>query len=169
MISPAVASMSAWRRVPGPLSSALVTMIVLPLGTGVIVDVGGAGDSVGNTAVGVYGMVVTAGDGVDPQLFKTRTRMVVKRSAKVTLFFFIHEPSIAIVQPNMLEKSLSHEPPSVHGSHFDTPSCLEYQISLWIGWHSVPAFSTFSTQNLFSLGAPRNFLPRYLNFLPRKL
>jgi hypothetical protein len=80
-------------------------MIVFPIGIGVIVDVGGTGVSVGGTAVGVYGTVVTVGDGVDPQLFKTRARMVVKRNEKVTLFFFIGGPSFVIVQPNMLEKS----------------------------------------------------------------
>ena len=81
---------------PEPLSSALVTIMVFPFGIGVIVCVGSIGVAVidikvgvDDTTVGVFVIVVTAGDGLAPQPFKTRPRMITKRKDKVKFFFFI--------------------------------------------------------------------------------
>ena len=57
MMSPRSASKSAWRKVPGSLSSELLPTMVFPCGTGVVVVVGvGVGD------VGVRWVCVGAGD-----------------------------------------------------------------------------------------------------------
>ncbi len=75
MVSPLFASHSAWRNVPGPLSSALVTTIVFPFGIGVIVAVGII-DATG----------VAEGDGLGSQLHKLRESMAIRKSGKAIFF-----------------------------------------------------------------------------------
>ncbi len=82
IVSPFSASSSAWRRVPGRLSAALVTTMVFPFGIGISVGVGvactgvdGIDDAVSDTTW------VSVGDGLGPQPFKARIRMMITRNS----------------------------------------------------------------------------------------
>jgi len=82
IVSPLCASNSASRKVPGPLSAALVTTIVFPFGFEVIVAVGTTGVNVDRSRVGV-GVCATSvgvGDGFGPQPFKARESAIPRRS-----------------------------------------------------------------------------------------
>jgi hypothetical protein len=87
IMSPLRASSNAWLRVPGPLSEVLVTIMVLPCGTGV--SVGGTGVGVDGTDVGVSATGVSAGGRLGPQPFKAREKIVATRNSEVALLIVI--------------------------------------------------------------------------------
>src|SRR3990170_979778 len=91
IVSPLCASCIAWRKVPGPLSAALVTSRVLPWGVGV--GVGGTAVAVGSASVGVSvsGAAVGVGPGVQDE--RASTAPIIKENKA---FFIIHSPVSSI-------------------------------------------------------------------------
>ncbi len=89
MMSPLCASSSAWRKVPEPLSAALVTVMVSPCGTevGVAATEMVVGVAATEMVVGVAATEMVVGDGPKPQP-ATRTANTT-RVVNITHFFFL--------------------------------------------------------------------------------